>query len=96
MAQDFFKNIIQKDGTIGNVPSITIKKRDTDKYIIYDKKTMRLDNVSGDIYDDESLWRLIMWGNPEYYIEFDIEDGTVIRVPFPKENALEEVMNKLM
>jgi hypothetical protein len=39
------------------------------------------------------LWRLILWANPEYFLEFDIPDNAVIRVPYPLNDVLAEVNN---
>jgi hypothetical protein len=37
---------------------------------------------------------LILYANPDYLIEFDIPDGTIIRIPFPLERALSEYRTK--
>lgn len=85
-----------KDGdTQLNMPPITIPKRDTDKQIVYDKKKNRLDRIAGDFYRDEAYWRIILWANPDYSIEFDIPDRTIIRVPFPIEDVERELVNQI-
>lgn len=77
------------------MPPITIDNRETDKKIIYNKNLTRLDRIAGDIYEDETLGRIILWANPEYEYEFDIPDGTVIRIPFPKIPVLQEITKKI-
>lgn len=75
------------------MPPVNISIRNTDKYITYQREKMRLDYIAGQIYKDETLWRVIMWANPEYSIEFDIPNQTVIRIPFPINDVLTEVNN---
>lgn len=78
------------------MPPITIKKRKTDKFIIYDRGKVRLDYIAGQVYNDETLSKVIMWANPEYFIEFDIPNGTVIRVPYPLNDVLSEIVQQLV
>ena len=52
---------------------------------------MRLDYIAGQIYEDETLWRLIMWANPEWALEFDIPNNSIIRIPYPLNDVLAEV-----
>jgi len=93
MAYNFYKFLL-KDGSniLDNMPPITITPQSTDIKIIYDKKITRIDRIAGDIYDDETLGRIIMWANPEYDYEFDIPDGTVIRVPFPINYLIQDII----
>jgi len=55
-----------------------------------------LDTIAGNVYSDETLWRLILWANEQYFMEFDIPDNTVIRVPWPLQDALNEVQTKIV
>ena len=92
MSYNFYKSLINgKD--IKDMPPVNISIRNTDKYITYQREKMRLDYIAGQIYKDETLWRVIMWANPEYSIEFDIPNQTVIRIPFPINDVLTEVNN---
>jgi len=84
---------LKDDDMLKNMPPVKISFRKTDKYITYQKNTMRTDFLAGEIYQDETLWRLIMWGNPEYFLEFDIPDGAIIRIPFPVNDVIAEVKN---
>jgi hypothetical protein len=42
------------------------------------------------------LTRVILWANPEYFIEFDIPPGTVIRIPYPINDVLSEITQQLV
>lgn len=98
MPYDFYKFLRDPNNprNLKEMPSITISRRNTDKFIIYDKNKERLDYVAGQIYNDETLSRIIMWANPEYFIEFDIPSGTVIRIPYPLNDVLSEITQKLI
>ena len=96
MPYDFYRFLVkQGDNTLNNMPPIEIDARESDKRVTYNKGFTRLDRIAGDIYEDETLTKLILWANPEYAYEFDIPDGTVIRVPFPKNDVLQEVTRKI-
>lgn len=72
------------NGQIEIVPYVAIRKKGTDKYIIFDKNTMRLDKISYDYYDDSDYGWLIMMANPEYgSLESLIPDGVKLRIPYP-------------
>ena len=91
MAIDFYQLLIHGNKEY-NMPPVTISNRTTDIYITYSKHN-KLDYIAGQqsIYGDETLWRLILWANPEYYLEYDIPQGAVIRVPLPLNDVLNEV-----
>src|ERR1035437_459401 len=95
MAYDFHQYLISGT-TLQEMPAIIISERNTDKRVIYDKKITRLDRIAGDIYGDETLSKIILWANPAYFIEFDIPDGTVIRVPFPANDVIAEVVSQIV
>ena len=84
------------DGTQQNMPLVTISKRSTDKFITYDSNIMRLDRIAYSVYGDDTYNWLIMLANPGYFIEFDIQTGTVIRVPFPLQDVLNEYEQKVL
>lgn len=92
MPFNFYKPLKDND-LLKNMPPVIISARKTDKFITYRKDIMRLDFISGEIYGDETLWRIIMWGNPDYYLEFDIPNNSVIRVPYPLNDVLAEINN---
>lgn len=95
MSYDFY-GLLRDDNTLRNMPPIKIKKRNTDKYVMYNKDLTRLDVIAGEIYEDETLGIVILWANPEYFYEFDIPNNTVIRIPFPKQDVLKEISSKIL
>jgi len=78
------------------MPSIKISERNTDKYRVYNSDKNRLDRISADIYEDDTYGWLIMMANPEYYMEFDIPKGAILRIPLPLREVLTEVEGKLL
>lgn len=94
MPYDFYKYLIdpKNNRNLLDMPPIKISNRPTDKYVTYDRNKNRLDYIAGEIYQDETLWRIIMWANPEYFVEFDIPSGTVIRVPYPLNDVISEIV----
>ena len=95
MPANFYSNL-KKNDKLQNMPPVQIDKRHTDRKVVYNKQKMRLDTIAGDIYRDETFWRLILWANEQYFLEFDIPDNTVIRVPFPLQDAWNEVNKKII
>lgn len=97
MAFNFANLLIDSsNGVLDSMPPIDIDKRLTDKFVLYNKNKNRLDSLSGDVYQDETMWKLILWANPDYDCEFDIPDNTQIRIPWPKNDVLEEVSKKII
>ena len=79
----------RKDGQIDIVPGITIKKDSSDIYILYNKNRMRMDSLSYKYYGDPDYGWLIMQANPNIgSLEYLIQDGTVVRIPYPLSTAL--------
>lgn len=72
------------------IPYIAISNRSTDKIEEFRQGYDRMDKFSLKYYSNPYLGRLIMMANPEYTFEFDIEDGDLIRIPFPLEDVMEE------
>ena len=95
MPYNFYK-LLKSSDVLKNMPPISINKRTTDKSVMYNKQKNRLDTIAGNIYQDETFWRLILWANEEYFMEFDIPDNTVIRVPWPLQDVLSEVSGKIV
>jgi len=96
MAYNFHKFLFSiKENELNNMPPIQIDRRGTDKYIEYNRNLTRIDRISGNVYEDETLGKIIMWANPEYDYEFNIPNGTILRVPFPKNAVLQEITQKI-
>lgn len=95
MAYNRYSLLTRPDGTLSNLPKIILKVRDTDKYVIYDSQKTRLDRISFDVYGDDTFNWLILLANPQYFIEFDIANGSVIRVPYPLNDVLSEYESQI-
>ena len=84
------------NGMIEFVPFVEIRKKSTDKYIKYDKKTMRFDRLSYKYYNSPDFAWLILQANPEMgSIENFITDGSILRIPFPLEETLNSYLNDI-
>lgn len=91
-----FYSLLKNADKLRDMPAVKIKHRTTDRSVMYNKNKTRLDVISGDIYKDETMWRLILWANEQYFMEFDIPDNTVIRVPYPLQDVLNEVNKSIV
>ena len=91
-----FHKFLLNGNSLKNMPPVRISNRDTDKTITYNKSLTRLDRIAGDIYQDETLSKVILWANPAYFIEFDIPDNTIIRIPFPINDVISEVTAQIV
>ena len=79
------------DGSFKIIPGIEIPIKSTDKYFQYKKGKDRLDKASQEYYGTPYFGWLIMLANPKVgSIEFDIPDNSIIRIPFPLINSLQE------
>lgn len=75
--------------TASRIPFMEISKSGSDIYIEYDRKKMRMDMLSYKYYGDPNLGWLILQANPSVGgYEYNIETGTVIRIPYPKDSAI--------
>ena len=89
-------SILKKsDGTTELMPFINIPVSTSDKYEYWNGETSRLDILSQKYYGNPFYDFLILYANPEYISEFDIPDGTVIRIPFPLAQARSDYETKL-
>ena len=91
-----FHSLLRDNDKLKNMPPVQIDKRATDKSVTYNKQKNRLDTIAGNIYQDETYWKLILWANDQYFMEFDIPDNTVIRVPWPLQDVVSEVQQKIV
>lgn len=95
MPYDFHK-LLKSNDSLKNMPKVSIQKRPTDKSVTYNKEANRLDTIAGNLYQDETYWKLILWANEQYFLEFDIPDNSVIRVPYPLQEVIREVSGKIV
>lgn len=97
MAKQYFDryNDFRINNQVKVMPFIKIGTRPTDIIIQYNSRT-RLDIVSNVYYGTPYYGWLIMQANPQYGgLEFDIPDGSNVRVPFPLISALQDYQKQI-
>ena len=94
---DRYKFLRNENGEASSMPFFPISISDKDKYEEYTSKkySSRLDCLADKYYDDPTLYFLILMANPSYRNEFDMPDGLILRIPFPKERVLQELDDKM-
>jgi hypothetical protein len=87
---------VSESGHVEILPYIKIDVRSTDKYEQYLLGTTRFDLLSNKYYKDPNYDWLILLANPDLpSLEFEIEDGSIVRIPYPLEAALDSFFNNL-
>jgi len=82
-------NLFRVESNVEVIPWIKIPQSNTDKTVVYKKGKSRLDKISNDYYNNPYSGWLIMQANPQFGgLEFNIPDGTLIRVPYPFDLAI--------
>lgn len=76
-----------EDGTTDQLPFVNLPQNNTDKYEIFRLGITRFDKLASKYYGNEFFDFLIIYANPQYLSQFDIEDGELIRIPFPLDKA---------
>ena len=85
------------EGKISIVPFIEIQKKNSDKYIRYNRRTTRLDKVSYEYYNNPDYAWLILQANPELgSIENFIPDNALVRIPYPLDETLNLYLNEIV
>lgn len=85
------------EGKISIVPFIEIQKKNSDKYIRYNRLTTRLDKVSYEYYNNPDYAWLILQANPELgSIENFIPDNALVRIPYPLDETLNLYLNEIV
>lgn len=92
---------VRVDGQLEQLPFIEIPENPSDKFIefIEGSKKTRFDILAEKYYANPTLGFFILMANPEYLSEHDIPDGTIIRIPFPKDRIIDvynEKMNQIL
>lgn len=75
--------LMNGDGTTDIMPFISLPINPSDKYEYWNSEFSRLDKLSQKYYGNPFYDFLILYANNQYVNEFDIPDGTLIRIPFP-------------
>lgn len=83
------------DGTTDPMPFVHIPERQSDKYEYWNSGFSRLDKLAQKYYGNPFFDFFILYANPEFVSEFDIPDGTLIRIPFPINRVKSDYENKL-
>lgn len=89
-------SMFKSDGKVSIVPFVSIRKKNSDKQVVFNKNTMRLDKLSYEYYETPDFAWLIMQANPEYgSIENFIPDGVVLRIPYPLEETINTYLDDI-
>lgn len=80
---DRYQILKNNDGSIDMPPFVNIPVSPADKYVEWKEGFSRMDLFSEKFYTNPFYDFFIMYANPQFISEFDIPDGTVIRIPFP-------------
>ena len=84
------------DGKQTVVPNVTLPSKTSDKKYVYRAGMSRLDKISQEFYDTPYFGWLIQMANPMYGgMETNIPDGTVLVVPFPLVQSLQDYKNAI-
>ena len=89
---EIFRN---EDSTIDQIPFVQIPTNSSDKFEEWQLGRSRLDKIAKRYYGNEFFDFLILYANPNYVTEFDIEDSDIIRIPFPLDKARTDYENGL-
>ena len=83
-------NSFTLNGSYKKVPFIEIPVRGTDCYAYYEVGKTRLDLLSYQYYNDPNFGWLILQANPSLgSLEYKIDSGAKIRIPYPLEQVLQ-------
>jgi gentisate 1,2-dioxygenase len=86
----------RNNGKILPVPFVNIPVLSTDKSVVYKLTRTRLDKLSQTYYNNPYHGYLIMLANPQYGgLEFNIPDGSLIRVPYPFGEAVSRYITQV-
>ena len=75
--------LINDDGTTDQMPFVDLPINQSDKFEYWNTEFSRLDKLSQKYYGSPFYDFLILCANPMYTSEFDIADGSLIRIGFP-------------
>ena len=79
------------DGIQTTVPYVSLNSKSSDKVYIYKKGFSRLDKISQTYYDTPYFGWLILMANPQFGgLEWNIEDGSILIVPFTLLSSLQD------
>jgi hypothetical protein len=85
---DRYAILKNSDGTIESMPFVNLPINSTDKYEYWNTNYSRLDKISQKYYGNPFYDFMVLLANPMYNSEYDIPDGTLIRIPFNLNKAI--------
>lgn len=84
------------DSNVKPIPGIILPQSGNDKTTVYRQGVSRLDKLSNLYYNNPYSGWLIMLANPEYGgLEFNIPDMSLIRIPFPYDDAISRYVTEV-
>lgn len=84
------------NGEMKLVPFAEIPITANDRYIRYRRGMTRLDIVSAEHYENPNYGWLILQANPSVPpLEYQIPDGTLLRIPYPLDVAIANYENSI-
>jgi hypothetical protein len=98
MALNYFNRYKTLDTETRHVspPFIKLNNKASDIFVVYEVGKSRLDKLSQQHYSVPYYGWLIMMANPELgAVEWEIPDGTPLRIPYPLQETLKEYESKL-
>ena len=85
----------KKDGKVLTMTFLILPTKASDKRVLTDGRT-RFDKLSQEYYGNPYHGWLILQANPEFGgLEFDIPENTIIIIPFPFNNSLEDYQSQV-
>jgi hypothetical protein len=84
---DRYAILKNSDGTTDSMPYVNLPANASDKFEYWNTEFSRMDKLSQKYYGNPFYDFLILYANSQYVNEFDIPDGTLIRIPFPLSKA---------
>jgi hypothetical protein len=82
------------NGVQSTVPFIKLDEKSTDKKVVWKTNVDRMDKYSNTYYSDPRYGWLILLANPQFTMENDIPDQTIIRIPYPLTETMNEYLDK--
>ena len=92
---DRYQLVKNNDGTIDQLPYVELPSSSGDKYVEWTLGKSRMDKLSQSYYGTPYYDWVILYANAEYISEFDIPDGTTIRIPFPIDNVISQYEERI-
>ena len=87
---DRYEVVKNTDGTIDMLPFVKISESSSDLSEVWVLGRSRLDKLALKYYNNPFYDFFILYANPQYADQFDIPDGTLIRIPFPIDRVKQE------